>query len=129
MDLGGYVAAGVVAFDLRTRAVRWQQHLDLSTDVTTLKAYAYAAPTLADLDGDGKLEVVVGTSMARIRRRRCLYGGGGLGSARLEGRDGLQMWGVLVSNTAVMGKAEAMQAVLADAEQSSMAAQDPLETF
>lgn len=64
VDLGGYVAAGVVAFDLRTRAVRWQQHLDLSTDSTALKAYTYAAPTLADLDGDGSLEVIIGTSMA-----------------------------------------------------------------
>ncbi len=59
------MAAGVIAFDLRTRTVRWQQHLDLSTDATALKAYTYSAPTLADLDGDGKLEIVIGTSMVR----------------------------------------------------------------
>ncbi|KAK9842442.1 hypothetical protein WJX81_000368 [Elliptochloris bilobata] len=66
VDLGGYVAAGVVVFDMRTRAVRWQQHLDLSTDGTALKAYTYSAPTLADLNGDGKLEVVIGTSMGYV---------------------------------------------------------------
>ncbi len=65
MDLGGYVAAGVACFDLHTRTVRWRQHLDLSTDGTAAKAFTYSAPTLADLDGDGKLEVAIGTSMAR----------------------------------------------------------------
>lgn len=65
MDLGGYVASGVVCFDLHTRTVRWRQHLDLSTDGTAAKAFTYSAPTLADLDGDGKLEIAIGTSMAR----------------------------------------------------------------
>jgi len=65
VDLGGYVASGVVCFDLHTRTVRWRQHLDLSTDGTAAKAFTYSAPTLADLDGDGKLEIAIGTSMAR----------------------------------------------------------------
>ncbi len=42
------------------------QHLDLSTDYTSFKAYAYSAPTLADIDGDGKLEVILGTSMVSL---------------------------------------------------------------
>ncbi|KAL6763316.1 hypothetical protein V8C86DRAFT_347755 [Haematococcus lacustris] len=63
LDLSKYIASGVVAFDLRTRQMRWQQHLDLSTDDTQWKAYAYASPTLVDIDRDGRMEIVVGTSM------------------------------------------------------------------
>ena len=65
LDLSKYVASGVVAFDLRTRAVKWSTHLDLSTDSTTFRAYVYSSPTLADIDRDGKLEVVIGTSVVR----------------------------------------------------------------
>ena len=63
VDIGNYIASGVVVFNLRTRAVKWKQHLDMSTDHTTFRAYAYSAPTLADLDRDGRLEVILGTSM------------------------------------------------------------------
>lgn len=63
IDVGKYVASGVVVFDLRTRRIKWEQHLDLSTDATSFKAYAYAAPTLIDLEQDGFLEIVMGTSM------------------------------------------------------------------
>ncbi|EFJ48005.1 hypothetical protein VOLCADRAFT_117761 [Volvox carteri f. nagariensis] len=63
IDLSKYVASGVVVLDLRTRSEKWVQHLDLSTDTATYKAYAYSSPTLVDINGDGKLEVVVGTSM------------------------------------------------------------------
>lgn len=63
LDLSKYIASGVVAFDLRTRAVKWSTHLDLSTDSTTFRAYVYSSPTLADVDRDGKLEVVIGTSV------------------------------------------------------------------
>ena len=63
VDIGNYIASGVVVFNLRTRAVKWKQHLDMSTDHTTYRAYAYSAPTLADLDRDGRLEVILGTSM------------------------------------------------------------------
>jgi len=60
-----YVGGAVVVFDLRLRRVKWQQHLDLSTDSTPYRAYIYSAPVLVDLDRDGKLEVVVGTSAVR----------------------------------------------------------------
>lgn len=63
LDLSKYVASGVVVFDLRTRSIKWSTHLDMSTDSTLFRAYAYSAPTLADLDGDGKLNVILGTSV------------------------------------------------------------------
>lgn len=58
-----YVAGAIVVFDLHSKTLKWQQHLDLSTDTTTFRAYMYSSPTLVDIDADGKLEVVVGTSM------------------------------------------------------------------
>lgn len=62
IDIAQYVAGGVVVFNLRTRALLWQQHLDLSTDHTAYRAYIYSAPTVADIDKDGKLEILLGTS-------------------------------------------------------------------
>ena len=67
-----YVGGAVVVFDLRLRRVKWQQHLDLSTDSTPYRAYIYSAPVLVDLDRDGKLEVVVGTSAVRRDARLSL---------------------------------------------------------
>ena len=63
IDISKYVAGGLVVFNLQTRSIKWQLHLDLSTDTTSFKAYIYSSPTLADLNGDGKLEIIVGTSM------------------------------------------------------------------
>lgn len=37
LDIGKYVAAAVIVFDLRTRTQKWMQHLDLSTDETAFK--------------------------------------------------------------------------------------------
>jgi hypothetical protein len=45
------------------------QHLDLSTDYTQYKAYAYSAPTLVDINMDGKLEILLGTSVVGGRGR------------------------------------------------------------
>ena len=65
-DPGKYVASGVVVFDLHTRGVKWSTHLDLSTRYTRYKAEVHSTPTLADLDRDGRLEVIVGTSMGWV---------------------------------------------------------------
>ena len=65
-DIDKYMASGVVVFDLFTRSLKWSQHLDLSTRYTRYKALAQGSPTLADIDGDGRLEVVIGTSMGFI---------------------------------------------------------------
>ena len=46
--------------------MKWMQHLDLTTDGTQFRAYIYASPTLIDIDGDGRLEILVGTSVGFI---------------------------------------------------------------
>ena len=63
IDIAKYIAGAVVVFDLQLQNIKFVQHLDLSTDHTQFRAYIYSAPTLADLDLDGKLEIIVGTSM------------------------------------------------------------------
>ena len=51
-----------MVFDLHHRFVKWSQHLDLTTDRTTFRAYLFSAPTVVDINGDGYMEIVVGTS-------------------------------------------------------------------
>jgi hypothetical protein len=65
VDIRKYVACGIVVYDLQYRTIKWTQHLDLSTDYTQYKAYVHSAPTLADINNDGMLEVIIGTSMVR----------------------------------------------------------------
>ncbi|KAH9611995.1 hypothetical protein KSS87_021336 [Heliosperma pusillum] len=62
IDIGKYVAGGVVVFNLDTKQVKWTAPLDLSTDSATYRAYIYSTPTVADLDNDGNLDILVGTS-------------------------------------------------------------------
>lgn len=66
VKLNKYVAGGIVAMDVQTGAVKFQVHLDLTTDETVYRAYLYSSPTVADLDADGKLEVIIGTSLGFI---------------------------------------------------------------
>ena len=66
LDRGKYVAGGVVVVDPRSGAVKWSVHLDLTTDETKLRAYIYSSPAVADLDGDGTMEIAVGTSMGFV---------------------------------------------------------------
>ncbi|KAL0451059.1 UNVERIFIED_CONTAM: protein DEFECTIVE IN EXINE FORMATION 1 [Sesamum latifolium] len=62
IDIGKYVAGGIVVFNLDTKQVKWTAQLDLSTDTGDFRAYIYSSPTVADLDGDGNLDILVGTS-------------------------------------------------------------------
>lgn len=82
---GTFVASAIMAYILGESG-RWsgQTHLDLSTDFsapenvtvvgalpirsdsTKMGAFALSSPTVADLDGDGSYEVIVGTSMGMV---------------------------------------------------------------
>jgi len=65
--LDKYVAGGIVCFNLETGDIKWQTHLDLTTDkLDTLKGYLYNSPTVVDLDQDGKMEIIVGTSLGFV---------------------------------------------------------------
>ncbi|KAL3826096.1 hypothetical protein ACJIZ3_022125 [Penstemon smallii] len=62
IEIGKYVAGGIVVFNLDTKQVKWTTQLDLSTDTGNFRAYIYSSPTVVDLDGDGNLDILVGTS-------------------------------------------------------------------
>ncbi|XP_027334221.1 protein DEFECTIVE IN EXINE FORMATION 1 isoform X2 [Abrus precatorius] len=62
VDIGKYVAGSIVVFNLDTKQVKWTAELDLSTDTSNFRAYIYSSPTVVDLDGDGNLDILVGTS-------------------------------------------------------------------
>lgn len=62
IDIGKYVAGSIVVFNLDTKQVKWTAELDLSTDTDKFRAYIYSSPTVIDLDGDGNLDILVGTS-------------------------------------------------------------------
>jgi hypothetical protein len=82
---GSYVSNAIMAYTFGDSA-RWsgQTHLDLSTDfsapenvtvvgalpihadVSNMGAFALGSPTIADLDGDGSFEVLMGTSMGIV---------------------------------------------------------------
>ncbi|XP_020202953.1 protein DEFECTIVE IN EXINE FORMATION 1 [Cajanus cajan] len=62
IDIGKYVAGSIVVFNLDTKQVKWTAELDLSTDTANFRAFIYSSPTVVDLDGDGNLDILVGTS-------------------------------------------------------------------
>ena len=62
IDIGKYVAGAIVVINLDTKQVKWTAELDLSTDTGDFRAYIYSSPTVAELDGDGYMDILVGTS-------------------------------------------------------------------
>ena len=66
IDIGKYLASSIVVFDLDTKQVKWTAELDLSTDKGNYRAYIYSSPTVADLDGDGYMDILVGTSYGLV---------------------------------------------------------------
>ncbi|KAG2245850.1 hypothetical protein Bca4012_069102 [Brassica carinata] len=62
IDIKNYIASSIVVFNLESKQVKWVKELDLSTDNANFRAYIYSSPTVVDLDGDGYLDILVGTS-------------------------------------------------------------------
>lgn len=62
IEIGKYVAGAIVVYNLDTKQVKWTTPLDLSTDTGNFRAYIYSSPTVVDLDGDGNLDILVGTN-------------------------------------------------------------------
>ncbi|XP_010486469.1 PREDICTED: protein DEFECTIVE IN EXINE FORMATION 1 isoform X2 [Camelina sativa] len=62
IDIKNYIASSIVVFNLETKQVKWIKELDMSTDKANFRAYIYSSPTVVDLDGDGYLDILVGTS-------------------------------------------------------------------
>ncbi|MQM19813.1 hypothetical protein Taro_052827 [Colocasia esculenta] len=62
IDIEKYVAGSIVVFNLDTKQVKWTRELDLSIDTGAFRGYIYSSPTVVDLDGDGNLDILVGTS-------------------------------------------------------------------
>ncbi|KAJ4979848.1 hypothetical protein NE237_010628 [Protea cynaroides] len=62
IDIGKYVASSIVVFNLDTKQVKWTTQLDVSTDAGNFRSYIYSSPTVVDLDGDGNLDILVGTT-------------------------------------------------------------------
>ncbi len=44
----------------------WETLLELTTDTSHRKGYIYGSPTIADLDGDGNLEIVIGSATGYV---------------------------------------------------------------
>eukprot|EP00250_Pteridium_aquilinum_P004014 c14266_g1_i1 orf=272-2908(+) len=62
VDISKYVACAILVFNLDTKQLKWKKLLDLSTDDGQYRAYVYSSPTVVDLDNDGFLDIIVGTS-------------------------------------------------------------------
>ena len=72
VDIDKYVMAGAVAISLRGGGGRrrgdvvWASHLDSSASSSRFQARALASPSVADVDRDGSLEVVVTTTLGFV---------------------------------------------------------------
>lgn len=68
-QLGNFVASALMMYSFDSRRWTTQEHLDLSTDGSDghgRRAFTYNTPTVADLDGDGKMEIIIGTSFGLL---------------------------------------------------------------
>ena len=61
-----YLVTAIVAFDLMIHQIKWISHLELSASLENFHAFISSAPTIIDLDGDGELNIIVGTGMGQI---------------------------------------------------------------
>lgn len=65
-DFTKYVTCGIVAFSMKREQIMWISPLELTTDASNFQARIYSSPTVVDLDNDGKLDIIVGTSVGSV---------------------------------------------------------------
>ena len=65
-DYTMYVAGGLACYDLTLHTWLWTSQLDLTSAKATLQAHIYSSPIVVDIEGDGSLDVIVGTSLGFI---------------------------------------------------------------
>jgi hypothetical protein len=65
-DPDNFIAGGVASWNIAKEEWSWLVHLDLTTDKTKFNALIYGSPTVADIDGDGRKEVIIGTSLGLL---------------------------------------------------------------
>eukprot|EP00002_Diphylleia_rotans_P026782 TRINITY_DN5358_c0_g1_i3.p1 TRINITY_DN5358_c0_g1~~TRINITY_DN5358_c0_g1_i3.p1 ORF type:complete len:504 (+),score=104.96 TRINITY_DN5358_c0_g1_i3:60-1571(+) len=66
IDITKYLGGGIVVFDLDAKTLKFSVHLDLTTTQTTYRSYIYSSPSVADLNRDGRMEILIGTSLGFI---------------------------------------------------------------
>lgn len=65
-DPDDFIAGGVASWNIAKEEWSWLVHLDLTTDKTKFNALIYSSPTVADIDGDGRKEIIIGTSLGLL---------------------------------------------------------------
>ncbi len=66
LDLDMYSASGIVIFDLTTRTLTHSLLLEIGTLKPGSDSALLASPTVVDMDMDGKLEIVIGSSLGFV---------------------------------------------------------------
>ena len=66
IDVEKYVAGGIIVWNIDTQRLLFNLPLDLTRDDTQYRGHIYVSPTVADIDRDGYLEIVVGTGVGFI---------------------------------------------------------------
>lgn len=61
-----YTVTAIVAFDLMIHQVKWISKLELSAQTKGYHALLTSGPTIIDLDGDGELNIIIGSAMGHI---------------------------------------------------------------
>src|SRR3546814_40954 len=66
VDPAMYVAGGIGSWDFEIEDWAWLVHLDMTTTKTQYQAFIYASPVVVDLEGNGEVEVIVGTALGLL---------------------------------------------------------------
>ena len=66
IEIEKYVAGGIVVVDIASHKIKWSLHLDLTTDKSAYKAYLFSSPTVIDMNGDKKQEIIIGTGVGFV---------------------------------------------------------------